>query len=310
MTTFQFKIISSFTSSWTQLQICDADVECSHVTFKSKFILFIPTWATKRPLFRILLLNNHEKNPKWQCIFLVRKPEITVHSRQRSQCLTRRSEMSAGLFWEKARMWTCGQASLRCITASIRCTSCRRAFHSYMSALVDRSSCRSRSQILTVHHWRRSVQTRSPREGKKEEKKLVIALTSCGKHVGMATLPARLSLWSPPNTRRMSAVWQIDGGGGSEHEVWRSVTSSYITSMSYAQQMRNDENIFKDWFLPHEDLIFWDLLLKQPVGGKRKIRLKVRRKSFIFFFSVVLFYFILIVPFIQKSAIQGWQPNN
>lgn len=31
-------------------------------------------------------------------------------------------------------------------------------------------------------------------------------LTSCGKHVGMATLPARLSLWSPPDTRRTSAV--------------------------------------------------------------------------------------------------------
>lgn len=35
-------------------------------------------------------------------------------------------------------------------------------------------------------------------------------LTSCEKHVGMATLPARLSLWSPPDTRRTSAAWMTD----------------------------------------------------------------------------------------------------
>ena len=31
-------------------------------------------------------------------------------------------------------------------------------------------------------------------------------LTSCGRHVGMATPPAHLSLWSPPSRRHMSAV--------------------------------------------------------------------------------------------------------
>lgn len=92
---------------------------------------------------------------------------------------------------------------------------CRSAFHCCMSAVVDKSSHRSCSQILSIHHGRRSAETRRPQEEKKEEKKtLIIALTSCGKHVGMATLPARLSLWSPPNTRHMSAVWQTEQGKG------------------------------------------------------------------------------------------------
>lgn len=39
-------------------------------------------------------------------------------------------------------------------------------------------------------------QLRRDRRGREEKgrKSLIIALTSCGKHVGMATLPARLSL--------------------------------------------------------------------------------------------------------------------
>lgn len=70
------------------------------------------------------------------------------------------------------------------------------------------------SQILSIHHCRRSTQTWLLHKKKEKKRKTQInslVLTSCGKHVGMATLPARLLLWSPPDTRHTSAVWRTEG---------------------------------------------------------------------------------------------------
>lgn len=65
------------------------------------------------------------------------------------------------------------------------------------------------------------------------------ALTSCGKHVGMATLPARLSLWSPPDTRRTSAVWVTDRTVGERTVIWLNYQVSTALSCWFTDKYRD-----------------------------------------------------------------------
>lgn len=57
--------------------------------------------------------------------------------------------------------------------------------------------------------------------------------------------------------------------------------------MALLRRIQDDENLFKNWFLPHEDLIFWGLLLKQPVGGKRKTRSKIGHNSSVIYLWIL-----------------------
>lgn len=60
-------------------------------------------------------------------------------------------------------------------------------------------------------HFHLTMQVQSGKKSKAETLLFGPVLTSCGNHVGMDTLPSRLSLWSPPDTRHTSAAWATHG---------------------------------------------------------------------------------------------------
>lgn len=115
------------------------------------------------------------------------------------------------------------------------------------------------------------------------------------------TPSSSFTLKSSKHTAHVCCV--TDTGRGAEgvggEDRWHHPTSRQSVALNRC------ENLFKDWFLPREDLIFWDLLLKQPLGGERKTRSKFRRNSFTFFsINIFNFFFICIALFIQKKHLK------
>ncbi len=114
--------------------------------------------------------------------------------------------------------------------------------------------------------------------GNKSKDRLQFApvLTSCGKHVGMATLLAHLSLWSPRDTRRTSAVWVTD------RTEWDRETFIMRCVSVFAQKW--EQMYMKITALPREDSAFLDRLLKPPVGVTKE---KVKYRFFIYILKSV-----------------------
>lgn len=142
----------------------------------------------------------------------------------------------------------------------------------WTSAPFNKNSCRAavQSRILNQYvcvipeHWTHQTRPLAGAKWLRGAEKDSPVLTSCGKHVGMATLPARLSLWSPRDTRRTSAAWVTDGTVWDSRWYYHEVCQCVCSLIVWTQREK----------LPHEGSTSLDLLLKPPVGGTEKKNIK------------------------------------
>lgn len=74
--------------------------------------------------------------------------------------------------------------------------------------------------------------------------------------------------------------------------------------LCFAEALAARKTLFKCWFLPHEDLIFWDLPLKQPVGNTKR---KKNSLCWVITYYLVLESIVLSVTSLYpKRSLWAW----